>query len=94
MHSKVRDALGEFDEATLPPAFQKGDSLLHVRGGQPAKYQALAPFRRVQISRVRDLSDVSLPRLGANPTQTEKIKMLSDLLARLERMVDSSPSKG
>lgn len=96
IHKKVRDALVEFDETTLPPALQAGDSLLHIRGGLPNKYNVLLPFRRVRVTRIRDLSDTSFPRMNTvafqNPNQGEKIKLLTDLLARLERMVDAKES--
>lgn len=42
IHNKVRDALIEFDENTLPPALQAGDSLLHIRGGLPRRYCPIA----------------------------------------------------
>lgn len=98
IHNKVRDALIEFDENTLPPALQAGDSLLHIRGGLPSKYSVLLPFRRVRVTRIRDLKESALPRMNTNafsdPNQGEKIKLLSDLLARLERMVDAKePNK-
>lgn len=95
LQNKIRDALLELDEKTLPEALRIGSSLSYVRGGRPNKYDALLPFRRVRISRVKNLSDMSLPKRGQvahAPSQNEKIKMLSDLLARLEKIAPPTPS--
>lgn len=89
----VHDALLDFDENSLPEAMHIGTSLMYVRGGNSSKYDTLNSFRRTiyQNKNVNSQAASGVRRhflQAPDPSQKEKIKLLTDLLGRLESLVD------